>query len=190
MCGILGVVTSKPVSLAGGLRALRHRGPDASGEYADSAVALGHLRLSIIDLDPRSNQPFFDASGDIGLVYNGEIYNYKELRGELRGLGHAFRTESDTEVVVEAYAAWGIACVERFEGMFAFALYDKRVRKVFLATDHQSIKPVFYSVRDGDLFFASEIKASPRFFPSAARSFLSPLPLLTRTMLSDKCRRR
>lgn len=158
MCAIIGAATSEAISLSAGLSALRHRGPDASAIWNDAMVTLGHNRLSIIDLDARSNQPFFDAAGKIGIVYNGEIYNYKQLRDELRELGHTFRTESDTEVVVEAYAEWGVACLERFEGMFAFALYDVAAAEVLLATDHQSIKPVFYALRDGDLFFASEIK--------------------------------
>ncbi len=132
---------------------------------AGSDLALGHRRLAIIDLSPAGHGPMSSADGRLWITYNGEIYNYLELREELRGLGHAFRTESDTEVILEAYAAWGRDCLRRFNGMWAFAIYDARQKRLFCARDRFGVKP-FHYFWDGALFcFASEIKgllAHPR----------------------------
>ena len=142
-----------------------HRGPDEGGDYLQPGVALAHRRLSIIDLSS-GQQPMHSADGNVCVVYNGEIYNFKELAGELRQLGYHFRTHCDTEVILYAWQEWGERCVEHFRGMFAFALYDKTRQCLFLARDRLGIKPLFFSVVDGDtLIFGSELKvlkAHPR----------------------------
>ena len=173
MCGIAGILRfdGHPVapSLIGGmLEKLAHRGRDhaavetggsGSGEgrlSARTSIALGHRRLSIIDLSDAAAQPMAYDNGTLWLVFNGEIYNYLELRQELAGNGYRFATNSDTEVILAAYAHWGPACVERFNGMFAFALWDDARQRLFCARDHLGIKPFFF-VRDDDRFaFASE----------------------------------
>lgn len=138
--------------------AIRHRGPDGEGQYLDAEVGLGHRRLSIIDLGGGA-QPIGNEDGSIQVVFNGEIYNYIELREELLRYRHRFETHSDTEVIVHAYEQWGSACVKRFNGMFAFALWDRRRRELFVARDHLGIKPLYYGLLDNQLVFASEIKA-------------------------------
>jgi asparagine synthase (glutamine-hydrolysing) len=143
-----------------GRDSLRHRGPDDAGEWwsADACVGLGHRRLAIIDLSPGGHQPMQDKSGGLCIVFNGEIYNFADLRQELAALGHAFRTQSDTEVILAAYREWGADCLSRLNGMFAFALYDSRRRQLFLARDRAGEKPLFYAMADGALRFASELK--------------------------------
>ena len=164
MCGICGAVALEgrlvvpdgaPERMIG---VMRHRGPDEFGAWRDDRVLLGHARLSIIDL-ATGQQPMGDAAGRLWLTFNGEIFNYVELREELRALGHTFRTTSDTEVLLESYRRWGDACVERFVGQFAFALWDVERRRLLLARDRFGIRPLFWTVRDGVLLFASEIKA-------------------------------
>lgn len=164
MCGLAGVISSVGPDAArveAALAALRWRGPDAhgvaNGQLGRHHVILMHTRLSIIDLDPRSNQPF-ESEGCV-LVFNGEVYNYRELRRELEGLGHAFGTASDTEVVLRAYLQWGAAATERFEGMWAFALLDRRSGTLILSRDRFGEKPLFTWFHDGALYFASEVKA-------------------------------
>jgi asparagine synthase (glutamine-hydrolysing) len=135
-----------------------HRGPDEGGMHLEPGVALAHRRLSIIDLSS-GQQPMFNADQTICLVYNGEIYNFKELADELRTLGHTFRTRCDTEVIIYAWQEWGEDCVNHFRGMFAFALYDRNQQSLFLARDRLGIKPLFYSVLpDRQLLFGSELK--------------------------------
>src|SRR6056297_1098302 len=135
-----------------------HRGPDEGDLFLEPGIGLGHRRLSIIDL-ASGQQPMFSADGNLCVVYNGEIYNFRELANELRELGHVFKTHCDTEVILYAWQEWGEACVERFRGMFAFALYDRRARSLFLARDRFGIKPLFYSVLpSGQLLFGSELK--------------------------------
>ena len=180
MCGIIGVASHTPVSdrswLAAGRDALRHRGPDDAGEWwsADACVGLGHRRLAIIDLSPGGHQPMLDAGNGLCIVFNGEIYNFADLRQELIAKGHAFRTGSDTEVILAAYREWGTDCLARLNGMFAFALYDTRRRQLFLARDRAGEKPLFYSLTGGALRFASELKglmaepALPRRIDAAA----------------------
>ena len=166
MCGIVGVASSRPVPvknrdwLAQGRDALRHRGPDDAGEWwsADGRVGLGHRRLAILDLTPAGHQPMLDERGELVVVYNGEIYNFRELRTELEGRGHCFRSQSDTEVLLAAYREWGVTCLERLNGMFAFALYDQRNRQLFLARDRAGEKPLFYWLGPGEFRFASELK--------------------------------
>jgi asparagine synthase (glutamine-hydrolysing) len=164
MCGIAGVVdlrASHPpdanlLELMAG--AVRHRGPDEFGIYRDRTAGLAHARLSIIDL-ATGQQPLSNEDGSLWIVYNGEVYNYVELREELRDQGHRFRTASDTEVIVHAYEAWGEAAVNRFNGQFAFALWDRVQRRLFLARDRVGIRPLYYTL-DGDTFrFASEVKS-------------------------------
>ncbi len=139
---------------------MRHRGPDDADEWwaANGMVGFGHRRLAVIDLSPAGRQPMQDATGELVIVFNGEIYNFVELRGELAAQGHAFRSTSDTEVVLAAYREWGTDCVSRLEGMFAFAIYDARVGQLVLARDRAGEKPLFYSAFDGGLRFSSEVK--------------------------------
>ncbi len=127
----------------------------------------GHRRLSIIDLSPRGHQPMCDKLREIWLTYNGEIYNFKELRQELKGLGYDFVSTSDTEVIIHAYREWGANCIQRFNGMFAFALYDDRAKKVLLTRDRYGVKPLYYTVTEGGTFlFASEIKSILSYLPA------------------------
>src|SRR5688572_1899330 len=140
MCAICGVFdrSGRPVSaelIERMTSSLAHRGPDGSGQFVRGEIGLGHRRLSIIDLAGGS-QPVTNEDGTLQLVFNGEIYNYIELRKELLAKGHVFRTQSDTEVIVHAYEQWGLNCVQRFNGMFAFALWDPSVRRLFVARDH------------------------------------------------------
>jgi asparagine synthase (glutamine-hydrolysing) len=139
---------------------IRHRGPDAGGEYLDDQVGLAHRRLSIIDLSEQGNQPMHSADGQLVIVFNGEIYNFLELRAELARQGVSFRTGTDTEVILALYALEGPACLERLNGMFAFAVWDKTAQTLFLARDRVGKKPLYYYHGGGDrLAFASEIKA-------------------------------
>jgi asparagine synthase (glutamine-hydrolysing) len=140
---------------------LLHRGPDHGGIWcsADGQTSLGHRRLAIIDLDPSANQPFLSLDGRYALTFNGEIYNYRQLRTELEGLGARFRTESDTEVLLESFRAWGEACVERLSGMFAFAIWDHRERRLFCARDRAGEKPFYWALLGDSFIFASELKA-------------------------------
>jgi asparagine synthase (glutamine-hydrolysing) len=166
MCGILGVATSGPermdvALLKQQLDTLQHRGPDGHGVWVspDWNVALAHRRLAIIDLSPSGRQPMEDASGSLVVVFNGEIYNYRSLRDELIALGSSFHTASDTEVLLEAYRVWGVDCLARLDGMFAFALLDRRANRLFAARDRAGEKPFFYRASSGRLEFASELKA-------------------------------
>ncbi|MCP4581924.1 MAG: asparagine synthase (glutamine-hydrolyzing) [candidate division Zixibacteria bacterium] len=135
-----------------------HRGPDEFGLFRDADCVLGHARLSIIDLST-GQQPLANEDGTLWITFNGEIYNYVELRPELEKAGHKFRTKSDTEVIVHAYEQWGVDCVKRFNGQFAFAIYDKNKGSLFVARDRLGIRPVFYTIHDGVFYFASEIKS-------------------------------
>ncbi|MEW5944695.1 MAG: asparagine synthase (glutamine-hydrolyzing) [bacterium] len=164
MCGICGKISpDKPPDRATVERMcarMAHRGPDASGIYADGVAVLGHRRLAVLDTSPAGNQPMTDSTGRFHIVYNGEVYNFLQLKRELEGAGSVFRTATDTEVVLEAYKRWGAACLERFNGMFAFAVWDSRERTLFLARDRLGKKPLFYApLPGGGLVFASELKA-------------------------------
>jgi asparagine synthase (glutamine-hydrolysing) len=163
MCGICGIfdLSGRPVQgepLEQMRHVLRHRGPDGQGQFVDREVGLGHCRLSIIDV-PGGGQPIANEDGSLQVIFNGEIYNFIELRRELEAFGHTFKTRSDTEVIVHAYEQWGTDCVNRFNGMFAFAVWDGRHREIFLARDHLGIKPLYYTQIRERLLFASEIKA-------------------------------
>lgn len=164
MCGIIGIASTAVVPERGwlsvGRDAMRHRGPDGYGEWwsADGCVGLGHRRLAVIDLSPAGQQPMADASETAHIVFNGEIYNFGELREQLAGRGHVFRSHTDTEVVLSAYREWGTDCLKRLNGMFAFALYDSVRRQLFMARDRAGEKPLFYAVTPDSLRFASELK--------------------------------
>ncbi|GFK95974.1 Asparagine synthetase [glutamine-hydrolyzing] 1 [Fundidesulfovibrio magnetotacticus] len=169
MCGIAGLVDSlgRPLppeameSLQAMTASMAHRGPDGCGHWRDGPAALGHRRLSIIDLSTGA-QPMEDAHGRLAVTFNGEIYNYREIRAALEALGHAFRTCSDTEVILAGWLQWGPRCLERFEGMFAFALWDRRERTLFCARDRFGKKPFFYTLQNGLFAFASESSALRR----------------------------
>lgn len=165
MCGIVGIVSSRvdlsPERLIAMRDSLAHRGPDDAGVWAatDGSASLAHRRLSIIDLSRNACQPMVDRLSGVAIVYNGEIYNYRELRRELISKGHVFRTDSDTEVLLAAYHEWGRECLTRLNGMFAFAIYDEAHRTLFAARDRAGKKPFFYTDSGGDFRFASELKA-------------------------------
>jgi asparagine synthase (glutamine-hydrolysing) len=163
MCGIAGIARRRPVGVSAEMLermagAIRHRGPDGFGLHADERVGLTNVRLSVIDL-ARGVQPMTNEDGNVFIVYNGEIFNHLALRGELEARGHVFRTRSDTEVLVHAYEQWGERMLDRLNGQFAFAIYDRRAGSLFLARDRFGILPLYYTTRDGDLYFASEVKA-------------------------------
>jgi asparagine synthase (glutamine-hydrolysing) len=141
--------------------ALAHRGPDGDGFFDDTRVALGHRRLAIIDR-AGGHQPMANEDGTCWIVFNGEVYNHRSLRPLLESKGHRFRTVSDTEVILHAYEEFGPACVERLDGMFAFAIYDGRRQELFAARDRLGKKPFFYTVLDGRFHFASELPALAR----------------------------
>ncbi|MFP4076387.1 MAG: N-acetylglutaminylglutamine amidotransferase [Halochromatium sp.] len=164
MCGICGELRfdGAPADLgaiARMMERLQPRGPDHGGSYGDGALALGHRRLSIIDLSARSNQPMVDPRLGLALVFNGTIYNHPELRRELRDRGYSFFSDGDTEVILKAWHAWGEGCVERLHGMFAFAIWDTNRHQLFLARDRFGIKPLYWSEANGRLRFASTTQA-------------------------------
>src|SRR5687768_333843 len=163
MCGIAGIA-----AIGAGVGAeevepmidrLEHRGPDASGTWSDGICALGHRRLAIIDLSEAGRQPMASDDESTLVTFNGEIYNFKSLRAELEGLGRRFRTRTDTEVILQAYAQWGTDCIGRLRGMFALALWDRRERRLLLARDRAGKKPLFYARAGDRLLFASELQA-------------------------------
>lgn len=166
MCGIVGYRTNDSFlelkeKLPEAVGSLSHRGPDDSGVFFDpeKGVGLGHRRLSIIDLSREAHQPMASDDEKVVLVYNGEIYNFKEIRATLQGHGHQFRTQSDTEVVLKSYLQWGTDALKRFVGMFAFAIWDRINERLFLARDRLGIKPLFFYWSNGLFLFASELKA-------------------------------
>ncbi|MFY9344714.1 MAG: hypothetical protein WAT39_19640, partial [Planctomycetota bacterium] len=171
MCGIAGILWSDHARRATGdelvpmLDAIAHRGPDDEGMHCDGPVALGHRRLSIIDLSSSGHQPMLDDEGRYALILNGEIYNYLELRAELEQGGVRFRSGSDTEVLLKAFARWGTACFERCLGMWACAIWDRRERRLCVSRDRFGIKPLYYLLRDDVFAFASELKALLAAFP-------------------------
>lgn len=189
MCGIAGVLARRqpladPQLVDRMTGAMQHRGPDASGCWSEGRVALGHRRLSIIDLNEAANQPLADASGRYRVVFNGEIYNYRELRA---GLPHyPFRTQSDTEVLLAAYARWGTGCLQHLNGMFAFALWDRQTRQLLLARDRMGKKPLYYYLDDQYLLFASEVRAllQTGLVPRRLNDSALPTYLMYQTVLS------
>lgn len=173
MCGIAGFTNLSNTSdanntavLSNMVKALSHRGPDAQNTWVDSTVSLGHARLSIIDLSEGSNQPLHSSDNRYVIIYNGELYNYRELKLELQRVAQGgsqqsyfFKTNSDTEVIIAAYQRWGVDCLDKFNGMFAFALYDKQERSLFIARDRVGIKPLYYTYKNEQLVFASELRS-------------------------------
>src|ERR1700749_3393122 len=168
MCGISGFAATGDTTVTRELleamnERLRHRGPDDGGVWlgvaGDVRVGLASRRLSIIDLSARGHMPMSSPDGRFHITYNGEVYNFREVRRELEHLGHAFRSDTDTEVVLSAYAQWGPDCLHRFNGMFAFAVWDARERELFVARARLGKKPLHFASWDGRFVFASEMKA-------------------------------
>jgi len=164
MCGIAGMLNfdgepTSPAILRRMTDAIRHRGPDGEGQYCDGPLGLGHRRLAILDLSPAGHQPMMSPDGRYVLSYNGEIYNFQELRTELEAAGCTFRSRTDTEVLLSAWQKWGERCLTRFNGMFAFALWDRTERELVLARDRYGIKPLYWGRFGESFIFASEIKA-------------------------------
>jgi len=195
MCGIAGIFRSKGIAqddvdlikLMNQLQ--KHRGPDDEGVYADSFCVLGHRRLAIIDLSKDGHQPFVSDDGRYQIVYNGEIYNYIELRDELQQLGWYFKTKTDTEVLLKAYQHYGKNCLSKLNGMFAFVIYDSEKQCLFLARDRVGIKPLYYALIDSALYFASEIKALravPMLKPSVNYQTLFDYLVFNRTDIYDE----
>lgn len=182
MCGIAGRVNLRsgapvdPGIVAGMTDLLSHRGPDDAGVHCEGAVALGHRRLSVLDLSPLGRQPMWTADGRVGLTFNGEIYNFRALRADLERRGHAFRSQTDTEVILAAYREYGVDCVTHLAGMFAFALWDATERRLLLARDRVGKKPLFYREDADGIAFASEptaFLADPSFTPEPDLQALS-----------------
>jgi len=161
MCGIFGTVGAPlaPEAIANILGTLRHRGPESHGVSDLPGATLVHTRLRILDLSPAGAQPMCNEDETVWVTFNGEIYNFRDLRQELEGLGHRFRSQADTEVLVHGYEQWGDKVVERVDGMFAFGIWDTRTQRLLLARDRSGKKPLFYAEHDGRFLFASEIKA-------------------------------
>ncbi|MEP0263918.1 asparagine synthase (glutamine-hydrolyzing) [Dokdonia sp.] len=160
MCGITGIIGDKASQehLDAMLQAQAHRGPDDTGKYIEKGICLGHNRLAIIDLSAAANQPFFSQDKRYTIVFNGEIYNYLELKKELEAT-YSFTTNSDTEVLLTAYQKWGTACLSKLNGMFAFAIWDTEEQQLFAARDRFGVKPFYYTIVDDTFYFASEIKS-------------------------------
>jgi asparagine synthase (glutamine-hydrolysing) len=180
MCGIAGIYNTdgeppNHVLLERMARAIAHRGPDGERYHLDSGLGLAHRHLRIIDLSDAAMQPMTNENGSIWLIFNGEIYNYVELRPQLEAAGHVFRSHSDTETVIHAYEQWGEECLHRFNGMFAFALWDAPRKRLFISRDRVGVKPLYYSWDGTSLVFASEIKALLRHPGVLARPNLSAI---------------
>src|SRR5262249_9420566 len=166
MCGIAGIMrwngqTARQDEIDAMTRAVAHRGPDGEGTHLEGGVALRHRRLAIIDPEG-GRQPMSNEDGTVWITFNGEIYNYGELREQLLARGHAFATHSDTEVIVHAYEEWGPEAVPRLRGMFAFAIADFARRRLFLARDHFGIKPLYYRLGRDYFAFSSQLRALPQ----------------------------
>jgi asparagine synthase (glutamine-hydrolysing) len=159
MCGILGFNWDNRELAKKMLHIMEHRGPDDSGLYTDNFVSLGHRRLSIIDLSPKGKQPMCNEDETIWITFNGEIYNFKPIKEELERKGHKFNSDSDTEAIIHAYEEYGPKCLDKFNGMFAFCIYDSKKKQLFLARDRMGKKPLYYYNKNGKFIFASELKA-------------------------------
>lgn len=164
MCGITGIfnLDNEPASsviLQRMTDAIAHRGPDGEGFYVDGPIGLGHRRLAIIDLSPSGHQPMMTTDGNYVLIFNGEVYNFQELRLELEAHGHRFHSRTDSEVVLHAYVEWGEKALDRFNGMFAFAIWDRVRKELFLARDRFGVKPLYYGLFGNTFLFGSEVKA-------------------------------
>src|SRR5438132_3812468 len=167
MCGIAGFLMAEGTPQSGELESrlramiamLRHRGPDDAGAWTDGRVGLAHTRLSIIDLTAAGHQPMASADASVWITYNGEIYNFREIRRELEGLGYPFRSRGDAEVIANGWQAWGPGIIPRLRGMFALAIWDRRSYRLILARDRIGKKPLYYAPSATALLFGSEIKA-------------------------------
>ena len=159
MCGIVGFNWDDKNLVKSMSNLITHRGPDDSGFYTDKYISLGNRRLSIIDLSKKGKQPISNEDNTLSIVFNGEIYNFEELRNTLQKSGHKFKSDTDTEVIIHSYEEYGRKCVEKFNGMFAFAIWDSKKKELFLARDRLGIKPLFYYMKDKKFIFASEIKS-------------------------------
>src|SRR5258705_556217 len=163
MCGIAGIVSRDRLGPDDQARAtamrdvMSYRGPDGAGLHTDAQAILAHRRLSIVDL-AGGHQPLSNETGTVWVTFNGEIYNHRDVRTQLEAAGHVYRTRSDTETIVHAYEQWGDECVHRFRGMFAFAIWDARARRLLLARDRLGVKPLYWALVNDRLLFASEIK--------------------------------
>jgi asparagine synthase (glutamine-hydrolysing) len=162
MCGICGKINfnQEPVSeknIRGMMKIMKHRGPDDEGTFFDTGIGVGFVRLSIIDLSTAGHQPMFTEDGRYVIVFNGEIYNYRELRNELTGHGHSFKTGTDTEVLLASFLHWGEECLERLNGMWAFVIFDRKSREVFISRDRFGVKPFYYQLTNDYFAFSSEI---------------------------------
>lgn len=183
MCGIAGILffntdTVQSVLLKKMARSMSHRGPDSEGIFHTNQIGLCHRRLSIIDLSTYANQPFFDNSNRYTIVFNGEIYNYQEIKNKIKG--YTFKTSGDTETLIAAYSQWGTDCLQYLKGMFAFAIWDNENKELCLVRDRMGVKPLYYYVDDEKLIFASEIRAilstglvSKKLNPKAIYEYLS-----------------
>ena len=158
MCGINGCTFGDQATIDRMNEAIGHRGPDDRGSAVDAEIALGHLRLAILDLSPRGHQPMASPSGRYLMVYNGEIYNFRAVRGRLEQAGETFVSDSDTEVVLHAFERDGVGCLAEFNGIFAFGLHDRVAHRLYLVRDRLGIKPLYYLQQDGRLLFSSELK--------------------------------
>jgi len=172
MCGIIGTIPSTERNFfENALNTLYHRGPDGYGiETINNDITLGHRRLSIVDLTSNGRQPMLSESGRYCIVFNGEIYNFLEIRKKLEKKGHKFKSNSDTEVLLYSFIEWGEECVLEFNGMWAFAIWDNKKKELFLSRDRFGKKPLFYSFIDGKFIFASEMKAIYPFLPEVKAS--------------------
>ncbi|MDO9000955.1 MAG: asparagine synthase (glutamine-hydrolyzing) [Bacteroidota bacterium] len=164
MCGISGIInlnhqTILEASIKKMMLKIKHRGPDDEGTFLDKNIGLGFVRLSILDLSPAGHQPMHSSDDELVIVFNGEIFNYIELREELKQQGYTFKTQTDTEVLLNAYKAWGQDCLHKLNGMWAFVIYDKKNNTVFASRDRYGIKPFYYTIENGKFIFASEIPA-------------------------------
>ena len=162
MCGICGIINFSTIpvqklSLETMMKRMKHRGPDDEGIFIDKNLGLGFVRLSIIDLSENGHQPMIDDSERYVIVHNGEVYNYNELKSELVKKGYRFKSNTDSEVILNSYIEWGPACQEKFNGMWAFTIYDKKTNEIFISRDRYGIKPFYYFLNKDKFIFASEI---------------------------------
>jgi asparagine synthase (glutamine-hydrolysing) len=176
VCGLSGILLADPIGsdllkrrLKAMIAPVRHRGPDDEGIWPDDNIGLAFARLAFIDLSAAGHQPMSDGDGTVWLVFNGEIYNFQALRGELEAKGHRFRSHTDTEVIIHGYKEWGSRIFDRLRGMFAIALWDRKQRRLLLARDRFGKKPLFYADISAGLIFASEIKSILAWPPSTGR---------------------
>ncbi|HAZ48930.1 MAG TPA: asparagine synthase (glutamine-hydrolyzing) [Cyanobacteria bacterium UBA11371] len=172
MCGIVGVITrhsSFDVKLENAIKKLAHRGPDDRGMWSEPHINLAHTRLSILDLSPLGHQPMSYQNERYWITFNGEVYNYLELREELLSLGHQFVSKSDTEVLLAAYAEWGVSCLEKLRGMYGFGIWDRETKKLFIARDRTGEKPLYYWHDENGFYFASELKSLLTLLPETPK---------------------